>query len=163
MQNELTFRLLLAGLVLSFILHRGLQTRRRAPEAGRVARKLGTSGGLSVSIISLLALASSLVYILLPDWLAWAQLPLPLWLRWLGVPLAAGGFALLEWSQAALDKNWSDQPVQLEGHTLTQSGPYAWIRHPIYTGFLVILSAPLFISANWLIGLSWIAATYPAP
>lgn len=160
MENELLFRILLAVLLISFVLHRGLQTRRRAPEPERVVRKLETGGQLAVSLLSFVALVSSLIYAVVPGWLAWARLPLPAWLRWFGVPLALAGFALLQWSQSALAKNWSDQPVQLKGHKLTQSGPYARVRHPIYTGFLMILSAPLLLSSNWLVGLFWIAATY---
>jgi protein-S-isoprenylcysteine O-methyltransferase Ste14 len=160
MQIEMLFRILVAVLLISFVVHRGLQTRQRTPDLKRVVRKLDTGNQLIVALLSLIALASSLVYIFAPDWLVWANLPIPTWLRWLGVPLAVAGFGLLEWSQAALAKNWSDQPVQLADHTLTQTGPYAWIRHPIYTGFLLILSAPLLLSSNGLVGFAWIAATY---
>jgi protein-S-isoprenylcysteine O-methyltransferase Ste14 len=42
---------------------------------------------------------------------------------------------------------------------LVTSGPYRFIRHPIYTAFLLILGSTLLISANWLIGLAWISMT----
>jgi protein-S-isoprenylcysteine O-methyltransferase Ste14 len=42
---------------------------------------------------------------------------------------------------------------------LVTSGPYRRIRHPIYTAFLLILGAPLLLSANWLIGGAWLAMT----
>ena len=103
---------------------------------------------------------SSAIYIVFPDWLKWAALPLANWVRWIGLPIAFTGFAILEWAQFALAKNWSDQPVKLKSQTLTKTGPYAFVRHPIYTGFLLILSSPLFLSANWFVGFTWIAATY---
>lgn len=36
------------------------------------------------------------------------------------------------------------------------NGPYQWIRHPIYSSFLLILGSTFLISANWFIGGSWI-------
>jgi protein-S-isoprenylcysteine O-methyltransferase Ste14 len=42
---------------------------------------------------------------------------------------------------------------------LITSGPYRFIRHPIYTAFLLILGSTLLISANWLIGLTWLGMT----
>jgi protein-S-isoprenylcysteine O-methyltransferase Ste14 len=41
---------------------------------------------------------------------------------------------------------------------LVQSGPYHWIRHPIYASFLLILGSTLLISANALVGLAWIGS-----
>jgi protein-S-isoprenylcysteine O-methyltransferase Ste14 len=43
--------------------------------------------------------------------------------------------------------------------SLITSGPYQFIRHPIYTAFLLILGSTLLISANWLIGIAWIGMT----
>ena len=47
----------------------------------------------------------------------------------------------------------------MKEQALITSGPYRVIRHPIYTTFILILGSTLFISANWLIGLSWIGMT----
>jgi protein-S-isoprenylcysteine O-methyltransferase Ste14 len=158
--SELTYRILLLVLLASFIIHRGIQTRRAAPQAASVRKTLTLGNAEKIAnLLSLVALVSSLIYLVAPGWLSWAAFPAPAWLRWAGVPLAAAGFALMHWAQTTLGKNWSDTPVQLRGHSLTTNGPYRWVRHPIYTGFMLILSAPLLITANWLVGLSWILAT----
>jgi protein-S-isoprenylcysteine O-methyltransferase Ste14 len=47
----------------------------------------------------------------------------------------------------------------MKEQTLIMSGPYQFIRHPIYTAFILILGSTLFISANWLIGFAWIGMT----
>jgi protein-S-isoprenylcysteine O-methyltransferase Ste14 len=86
----------------------------------------------------------------------WADLPFPAWLRWTGVGIALVGFMLLQWSQNTLGKNWSDTPRLLKEQSLVTSGPYRWVRHPIYTAFLLILGSTFLISANWMIGLTWI-------
>lgn len=159
--NESTYRILLLILLLAFIIHRGIQTRKAAPKASNVAKtlELGNAEKLA-NLLSLVALLSSAIYIAMPSWLGWAAFAAPTWLRWAGIAIALAGFALMTWAQSTLGKNWSDTPVQLRGHSLTTNGPYRWVRHPIYTGFLLILSAPLLITANWLVGLSWILATY---
>jgi len=47
----------------------------------------------------------------------------------------------------------------LKEQRLVTAGPYRWIRHPIYSAFVLILGAILFISANWLIGFCWAGMT----
>jgi protein-S-isoprenylcysteine O-methyltransferase Ste14 len=56
----------------------------------------------------------------------------------LGIILELGGVALAVASRRALGRNWSREVRIGVGHELVQSGPYALIRHPIYTGALCI-------------------------
>jgi protein-S-isoprenylcysteine O-methyltransferase Ste14 len=86
-------------------------------------------------------------------------LPLPTWLRWTGVGVALAGFGLLQWVQQTLGKNWSDAPQLVSGQALISSGPYRWIRHPIYSAFLLNLSSLPPITANWFISGLWIGMT----
>jgi len=48
------------------------------------------------------------------------------------------GLVFTLWARAALGGNWSAGVVLKEGHTLVRSGPYAIVRHPIYTGLLAM-------------------------
>jgi protein-S-isoprenylcysteine O-methyltransferase Ste14 len=50
-----------------------------------------------------------------------------------------------------LGKEWSLTARVVEGHRLVRSGPYAWVRHPIYTGMLGMLLATGFAVGHWLI------------
>lgn len=55
------------------------------------------------------------------------------WLYWTGLGIMVASWGLLCWSQLTLGKNWIPR-VGLHGnHTLVTSGPYAYIRHPLYT------------------------------
>jgi protein-S-isoprenylcysteine O-methyltransferase Ste14 len=47
----------------------------------------------------------------------------------------------------------------MKEQVLVTNGPYRVIRHPIYTAFFLILGSTFFISANWLVGISWISMT----
>ncbi|HEY3754750.1 MAG TPA: isoprenylcysteine carboxylmethyltransferase family protein [Opitutaceae bacterium] len=56
---------------------------------------------------------------------------------WIGLALTGAGIAFTIWARNALGRNWSSAPVIKEGQELIQSGPYALVRHPIYTGLLL--------------------------
>lgn len=47
-----------------------------------------------------------------------------------------GGLGFSIWARRSLGRNWSGRVGVQENHELIQSGPYRWIRHPIYTGML---------------------------
>jgi protein-S-isoprenylcysteine O-methyltransferase Ste14 len=56
---------------------------------------------------------------------------------WIGVALEFVSVAFAIWARATIGKNWSGAVVTLkEDHQLVTGGPYAYVRHPIYTGFL---------------------------
>jgi len=58
----------------------------------------------------------------------------------LGDALAIIGVAFAIWARIVLGRNWSGAIVSIrEGQGLVQSGPYAIVRHPIYTGMLTAL------------------------
>ena len=59
-------------------------------------------------------------------------------LVWTGVVLCVAGLLVCIWARFALGRNWSGV-VTLKGeHELITRGPYAWVRHPIYTGLLTM-------------------------
>ncbi|WP_042371872.1 methyltransferase family protein [Streptacidiphilus neutrinimicus] len=61
-----------------------------------------------------------------------------------GAALAVASTALLVWARLVLGAMWASVPLVQEGHELRTNGPYARVRHPIYTGFLgVVVGATL--------------------
>ena len=48
-----------------------------------------------------------------------------------------------------LGKEWSITARLVEGHKLATSGPYAYVRHPIYTGMLGMLLATGLAISRW--------------
>jgi protein-S-isoprenylcysteine O-methyltransferase Ste14 len=50
----------------------------------------------------------------------------------------AAGLAVALWARAILGGNWSGAIVLKEQHELIDRGPYAFVRHPIYTGVLLM-------------------------
>jgi protein-S-isoprenylcysteine O-methyltransferase Ste14 len=55
----------------------------------------------------------------------------------IGVALTVAGIAFAIWARWHLGENWSATVTLKEGHQLISSGPYRYIRHPIYTGMLL--------------------------
>lgn len=160
MQNETIFRIILPLLIVAFITHRGYYTKKAArPENDTLKKREEGFVTKLAGILSLIGLVAMIAYVINPQWLAWASLPFPLWMRWLGVGIALTGFALLQWAQVTLGRSWSDTPRMMKEQALITSGPYQFVRHPIYTAFILILGSTLFISSNWLIGLTWAGMT----
>ena len=64
------------------------------------------------------------------------------------------------WARVHLGRNWSGSVTVKEGHELIRSGPYRYVRHPIYTGLLaaVLGSAIASGTVRALLGLLIIAA-----
>jgi hypothetical protein len=58
----------------------------------------------------------------------------------IGVALVLTGVGFAIWARLTLGANWSGLVVTMkQGHELIQSGPYAIVRHPIYTGILLAM------------------------
>lgn len=150
----------LPAIILAFAIHRGYYVRSHSqPEAATLKkREEGLTSKIS-GLLGLLGFLCMIVFLINPGWLAFANLLFPLWLRWVGFGVALAGFILLQWAQVTLGKSWSDTPRMMQEQTLITRGPYGFIRHPIYTAFILILGSPLLISANWLIGLTWFGMT----
>lgn len=60
----------------------------------------------------------------------------PLVLGWIAAVLVALSILFAIWARINLGRNWSSAPAVKEKHTLVTSGPYQFVRHPIYTGVL---------------------------
>ena len=151
--------MILPALIIAFVLHRGYYVRNHGEEQNTLKKREEGLASKIAGLLGMIGFVAILIYAVNPAWLSWAALSLPLWLRWTGVGMALFGFAILQWAQNTLGKNWSDTPRMIKEQSLITSGPYQFIRHPIYSAFLLILGSTLFISANWLIGLAWIGMT----
>lgn len=55
----------------------------------------------------------------------------------LGLVLTTLGLLFAVWARIYLGGNWSGAVTLKQDHTLIRTGPYALVRHPIYTGILL--------------------------
>ena len=81
------------------------------------------------------------------------------WL-WPTVGLIVVGLGFATWARIWLGRNWSAEVTVKRDHELIRSGPYAVVRHPIYTGLLLALVGTALSISKWraLVGLVFISA-----
>jgi protein-S-isoprenylcysteine O-methyltransferase Ste14 len=81
-----------------------------------------------------------------------------------GIFVCVLGLFVTIWARRTLAGNWSSDVTFKQGHELVKTGPYQFVRHPIYTGLLVMclgtaieigrvrgwLALPLMATAFWI-------------
>jgi protein-S-isoprenylcysteine O-methyltransferase Ste14 len=58
---------------------------------------------------------------------------------WVLVAMAASGFLFSWWARICLGKLWSGTVTRKSGHHVIDTGPYAIVRHPIYSGLILVV------------------------
>jgi protein-S-isoprenylcysteine O-methyltransferase Ste14 len=125
------------------------RTRRRESPASRV-----------VHVLPLLIGALLLGWRNVP----WPWLALRLWPRaalpyFAGMALLYAGLAFAVWARLHLGRNWSGTVTVKEDHELIRTGPYAWVRHPIYTGLITAVLGTALASGTVRAALAFVIVT----
>lgn len=79
-----------------------------------------------------------------------------------GLAVEMMGLFLAIWARRALGRNWSGEISIKVEHQLIRSGPYQWLRHPIYTGLLAMYLGAALVMGTWLaiVGLAMAGFAY---
>ena len=101
-------------------------TTRVEPAVSRILR-------VFVFLIVIVLLSTTLIPL---PWLYHQQWPQGLWPFWLGAAVTVAGLSFAVWAREHLGRNWSRSVTIKKDHDLITTGPYAAVRHPIYTGIL---------------------------
>lgn len=112
--------------------------------AETIRRQEGLTSRLSHLVPLLLGLALLLPRHLPVAWLTIRILPRGVVWFWIGFVLVALGLAFAIAARAFLGSNWSGVVTLKQDHELIRSGPYRWVRHPIYTGLFAALLGSVF-------------------
>src|SRR5262245_31780819 len=99
---------------------------------------------------------------LMPEALNLRFLPVMAVLPAIGTLLLALGLGFSVWARLHLGRNWSQQVVVKEDHTLIRTGPYRYVRHPIYTGVLLGMLGMAIAIGQWraLLGFAFMLVSF---
>jgi protein-S-isoprenylcysteine O-methyltransferase Ste14 len=86
---------------------------------------------------------------------------LPSWSFYVGISLMIAGIVLRQWSIAVLGRYFSPTIGIQEGQAVVDRGPYRLVRHPSYTGLLIIYIGLGFVIQSW--GAVLVLIAYFAP
>ncbi len=148
-----------------------LKARRAQRRADVVNRSGSLSGGRGLALVRVATAVVALsipAYAINPAWVVWGRLALPVWLRWLGV---ASGLLLLPALLAtlrALGENITPTAATRPDHSLVTTGPYRWVRHPLYVVGVGLWLALALVMANvipalfGLLGVIFVAVRVPS-
>lgn len=151
--NDTIFRLLILGLVVSALAITAY-FRRKAQRVGgdKIDR---TQEGVPLMIVLRVAgfalWLSVFVYVINPDWLMFAALPIPDALRWFGLGLCLIALPLMVWMFRSLGNNITDTVQTRARAQLVVRGPYQYIRHPLYSFGVLFFIGLMLMAANGLI------------
>lgn len=70
-------------------------------------------------------------------------------IAYIGFLLALTGMGIAVWAGIHLGQYWSDKAVLQTGHQLILTGPYAYMRHPIYSGVLLSVGGIALVVNEW--------------
>src|SRR5262245_21534985 len=69
----------------------------------------------------------------------------------IGVILCVSGMAVLVWARQTLGRNWSQTVAAKKEPELVTSGPYRYVRHPMYFGgFIAAIGSAIVCGGGWI-------------
>ena len=153
MNTETIFRILAAAIFITCIGISATFRRKADRDSGEtISRKVDGSVMMTViKIGGLILWMTPLVYLINPNWMAWSKIGLPDSIRWLGVGLGIFCVLGIYWLFSSIGSGITPTSATRQQHQLVTSGPYRWVRHPLYTVGSSMFIAFGMMADNWFI------------
>ena len=151
--NENIFRILAAVILITGMAISSYFRRKADRETGeKISRRVdGTPMMTVIRLGGLILWLSPFVYLVNPAWMAWSKIGLPDWVRWLGVFIGILCISGIYWLFSSIGSGISPTSATRKQHMLVTSGPYRWVRHPLYTVGSSMFVAFGMMADNWFI------------
>lgn len=149
--NENIFRILVGLIFVTALSISGYFRRKADRESGeKISRSVdGTAMMTAIRIGGLLLWLSPIVYVINPQWMTWSKIGLPEVVRWIGVGLGIFCVFGVYWLFSSIGTGITPTSATRQEHNLSTSGPYRWIRHPLYTFGSSMFVAFGMMADNW--------------
>jgi protein-S-isoprenylcysteine O-methyltransferase Ste14 len=151
MGDEYVFRVLF---VVVYVLFACVRVYYRSKTIGRRSKKDYSEANKTMIVLAIGILGylfSVVVYLLFPGFIGWAHIDLTILGRWAGVGFALAGVLLTFSAHRTLGKQYSALQEIQEEHLLISTEIYSRVRHPMYTGFILLTLGLAFVSSNLLL------------
>lgn len=158
--QELIFKIIYMVLYVVAAVGRAPFTHKVKKMKAEVSKKSALEIFILISTVPFMLLPLLYVFSSRLDYFNWS---FPLWVRIIGAIGFAFAVFMHNWSHIALGINWSPTLELKKEQRLITNGPYKYIRHPMYTAFLLWVSFQPLLLPNWLVllaGLFGIAMMY---
>ena len=139
------------GIVAWYVIRYPFERRAKRVRVVSDRRSLSETVGLASALFGLAILPGFYVATGIPET---ADYPASAWAVALGTIIFAFGLWVFRKSHKVLGRNWSITLQIREQHKLVCAGPYAMVRHPMYTSFLLMALGQAFLLSNWVVGLA---------
>ncbi len=106
---------------------------------------------IGLRLLALATLVLTAFWFFKPVLFQWASLPTSTGIRWMGVAGFACSVAWLLWMFDALGRNLTDTVVVRQDAYLVESGPYRFVRNPMYCGVLGMALSLGLALGTWLL------------
>lgn len=158
--NENIFRIFAAVIFFTAVGISSYFRRKADRDSGeKISRKVdGTAFMNIVRIGGLILWLSPLLYLINPAWMAWSKIGLPEWVRWMGVLIGLLCVFGVYWLFSSIGSGITPTSATRKEHQLVTSGPYRWVRHPLYSFGSSLFIAFGMMADNWFIALLGILA-----
>lgn len=141
----------LLGIVAWYAIRYPFQRRAARNGVARSAASTGDRVALVIAAIGQFLIPAIYVLTGQPAFADYAFQPL---LAWLGLIVLVAALALFRVTHKQLGRNWSVTLETRTRHALVTDGLYGYVRHPMYSSFLLSAIAQALLLPNWIAGLS---------
>ena len=157
MEPDLAFRIAFLLSYILLIVIRGYYTkktpfaRKSRKERFEDIRREGLPSAIVFLGMFWIQIIVALFYVFDVQLISWSYFLLPLEIRVLGVFLGVVSILCVLWVHRTLTSSFSATLEVYENHQLITAGPYARVRHPLYSAHTLFNTGMVLVSANWIL------------